>query len=287
MLRELAPAKINLTLHVTGRRADGYHLLDSLVVFADVHDSVSARAADGLKLSIDGTFGRTLSGDADNLVLRAARALAEAAGVDAAASLHLCKDLPVASGIGGGSSDAAAALRLLSRLWGVTLPQDGMAALAATLGADVPVCLDRQARRMAGVGEVLSHAPDLPMCGLVLVNPGHALSTQAVFRARGGGFSPPAVWPAAWDDATAMAADLARGTNDLQAAAIGLCPAIGEVLEVLWREPGTLLARMSGSGATCFAVFASAAAAQAAASGLARPGWWCWGGALYGAAGAT
>lgn len=287
MLREPAPAKVNLTLHVTGRRADGYHLLDSLVVFAGVQDSVSAAVADGLSLRVGGPFGGDLAGDGDNLVLRAARALAAEAGIAAGARLALDKVLPVASGIGGGSADAAAALRVLCRVWGVRLPPARLAALAAGLGADVPVCLEMVPRRMSGIGEVLGPAPRLPACGIVLVNPGRALSTQAVFRALDGRFSRPPVWPEGWESAAAMAADLARGGNDLQAAAVGLCPAVGEVLAALDAVPGALLSRMSGSGATCWALFGSAGLAMEAAGTLARPGWWVKGCGLYGAAGDT
>ena len=287
MPTERAPAKVNLSLHVTGRRADGYHLLDSLVVFAGAHDVVSARAADTLSLELAGPFAAALSTDPDNLVLRAARALAASCSMAPRAALRLEKHLPVASGIGGGSSDAAATLRVLARLWGVEVRPEAMRDIAARLGADVPVCLDRAPRVMQGVGEVLRPAPLLPGCGLVLVNPGQALATQAVFRARTGGFSRPARWPDRWPDAASMAAGLADCTNDLQAAAVALCPAVGEVLTALAGVYGCELARMSGSGATCFGLFASAEAAARAAAGLARPGWWCWGGALYGEAAAT
>ncbi len=287
MLTERAPAKVNLTLHVTGRRADGYHLLDSLVVFAGAHDLVSARASDTLSLQLAGPFAHALSDDADNLVLRAARALATACGVAPSAALRLEKHLPVASGIGGGSSDAAAALRVLARLWGLEVRAETMRDVAAELGADVPVCLGRAPRVMQGVGELLRPAPILPVCGLVLVNPGPALATQAVFRARSGGFSQPAKWPDGWPDAASMAAGLAGCTNDLQAAAVALCPAVGEVLAALEAVRGCELARMSGSGATCFGLFASAKEASRAAAALARPDWWCWGGALYEEAGAT
>jgi len=276
-LSEAAPAKINLTLLVTGRRADGYHLLDSLVVFAGAHDCLTAVPSGTLTLEIDGPFGAGLASEPDNLVLRAGRALAASAGLRGGAHIRLEKNLPVASGIGGGSSDAAAALRLLSRLWGVPVP-DG---LAEGLGADVPVCLDPRPRRMAGIGEILTAAPGIPPCGLVLVNPGLALATKAVFAARGGGFSAPAAYPQSWRDAAAMAEGLADCGNDLEAPAIALCPPIGTVLEMLRGLAGCRLARMSGSGATCFALFDTPALASATAAQLARPGWWCWGGPLW------
>jgi 4-diphosphocytidyl-2-C-methyl-D-erythritol kinase len=277
--RGFAPAKVNLYLHVTGRRADGYHLLDSLAVFPAVGDVLRATPADSLSLTLSGPFGAGLAGEADNLVLRAARALSACVPGGAGARLELEKHLPVASGIGGGSADAAVALRLLAGLWEVDAD---LPALAATLGADVPVCLASVPARMAGVGEILSQAPVMPACSMVLVNPGVAVATPAVFRARTGAFSASAVLPAGWDSVAGMTADLARLHNDLQAPAIALCPVIAEVLAALRDTAGCTLARMSGSGATCFGLFADAIAARDAARALARPGWWCWGGALCG-----
>jgi 4-diphosphocytidyl-2-C-methyl-D-erythritol kinase len=279
-LTEPAPAKVNLFLHVLGRRADGYHLLDSLVVFADFGDELRAEPAETLSLTIEGPFARALAAEPDNLVLRAARALAEQAGIVAGGRLALVKHLPVASGIGGGSADAAAALRLLCRLWRIELDPEVLARFAGGLGADVPVCLAGRVSRMAGIGERLEPAPRLPACGIALVNPGVALATAEVFRARGGAWSARAELPAFWGDAGEMAGDLQRLRNDLQPAAIALHPVIGEVLSALEAAPGCLLTRMSGSGATCFGLFGDAAAARRAASGLQRPGWWCWGGGL-------
>jgi 4-diphosphocytidyl-2-C-methyl-D-erythritol kinase len=277
-LSEFAPAKVNLYLHVTGRRADGYHLLDSLAVFPAVGDRLRAAPAEALSLTVAGEFGAALAGEADNLVLRAARALGGTQG----ARIKLEKHLPVASGIGGGSADAAAALRLLCRLWGrpPAAASIALAPIALALGADVPVCLASRPARMGGVGETLTPAPGLPPAGMVLVNPGVSLATAAVFCARTGGYSAPAELPAAWPDAAAMAGELARLRNDLQSPAIALRPVIGTVLSDLAAVPGCLLARMSGSGATCFGLFPDAATAEAAARALARPGWWCWGGAL-------
>ena len=281
MLTEAAPAKINLTLHVTGRRPDGYHLLDSLVVFAGAGDLLSAAPSDALSLTLSGPFAAGLHAEPRNLVLRAARALAKACGVAPHAAIHLDKRLPVASGIGGGSSDAAAALRLLSALWGVRPPPDLLHSLAAGLGADVPVCLHPAPTRMAGVGEVLLPAPRVPPCGLVLVNPGCALPTQAVFSAREGAFNTALELPAAWPDAAGMAAGLANLSNDLERPAIGLCPVIADILASLRALPGCLLARMSGSGATCFGLFPTPAQAHAAASLPGPSGWWRWGGGLW------
>jgi 4-diphosphocytidyl-2-C-methyl-D-erythritol kinase len=277
-LIEAAPAKVNLALHVLGRRADGYHLLDSLVVFAGVGDRLAAEPEAALTLDLRGPFGAALAGEADNLVSRAARALAEANGIATGARLVLEKHLPVASGIGGGSADAAAALRVLARLWGCAPASPD---LALKLGADVPVCLAGRPARMGGVGEALAPAPALPPCGLALVNPGVAVSTPAVFRARAGGFSARLdLPPGGWGDAATLAADLRRWGNDLQAPAVGLAPVIGEVIAALAATPGCLLARMSGSGATCFGLFATPAEAEAAAASQRRAGWWTWGGAL-------
>lgn len=277
---EPAPAKVNLHLHVTGRRADGYHLLDSLVVFGPGGDRLAAAPAAALSLAVEGRFGAGLATEPDNLVLRAARALAAAAGIAPGAALTLTKSLPVASGIGGGSADAAAALRLLDRLWGLQFGPARLAEIGARLGADVPVCLGARPAVMQGIGEVLRPAPRLPDCGLLLVNPGLALATPPVFRARTGPFRPAAELPAGWDDAAAMARDLAILSNDLEAPAIGLCPAIAEVLAALRGLPGCLLARMSGSGATCFGLFPRAIAARAAAARL-PDGWWHDAGGLY------
>ncbi len=276
-MQEAARAKVNLHLHVVGRRPDGYHLLDSLAVFPGAADLLSARPAPALTLQIEGPFGAGLAAEPDNLVLRAARALAQATGVTTGAALVLDKRLPVASGIGGGSADAAATIRLLSRLWGAALPPARALALAAGLGADVPVCLGQRPARMGGIGEVLGPAPALPAYGMALLNPGVAVSTPAVFRARDPGFSPPAILPPAWPDAAAMAHDLARLSNDLEAAALALAPPIATALAWLRARPGCLLARMSGSGATCFGLFADAPAAQRAVASL-PAGWWGWGG---------
>lgn len=291
MPNEAAPAKVNLFLRITGRRADGYHLLDSLAVFPAVGDLLRVAPGDGLSLTVEGPFAAALASEADNLVLRAARALAEAADIAPDAKLVLDKRLPVASGIGGGSADAAAALRLLARFWGVDVSAAELAGIAASLGADVPVCLAARAARMSGVGEVLGATPTLPQFGLVLVNSGGAVTTQSVFQARDGGFSPPAQLPSAWPNAAVMANDLANIGNDLQAVSLILHPSIGATLAALEAAPGQLLTRMSGSGATCFALFADAAAARLAAGRLARPDWWVWGGegnaALAGSPAAT
>jgi 4-diphosphocytidyl-2-C-methyl-D-erythritol kinase len=276
---EFAPAKVNLHLHVVGRRPDSYHLLDSLVVFARVGDRLTVSPADDLSLSVTGPFAAGLAGEADNLVLRAARMLAARAGLQTGGALVLEKNLPVASGIGGGSADAAAALRLLARFWGLesSIPDD----LCAGLGADVPVCLSGRPALMSGIGEALAPAPPLPELGIVLVNPGVAVSTPAVFGGRMGPFSDPVRFPTeGWGDAESFAAALRETRNDLEPPARALAPAIGDTLEALAGAPGCLLARMSGSGATCFGLFPSAEAARAAAGWIVRDGWWVWGGGL-------
>jgi len=280
LLSENAPAKINLYLHVVGRRPDGYHLLDSLVVFAGTGDRLSAVGAPDLSLSVIGPFAMGLPDKADNLVLRAAHALAADLGIVAASRITLEKNLPVASGIGGGSADAAAAMRLLCRLWGVAPGQQQLDRVALALGADVPVCLRGRSARMSGVGERLRPAPMLPAAGMVLINPGVGVSTPAVFRARTGDYSPAATLPDAWSDTASLAATLHTTRNDLQPAARLLAPIIGDVLEALAADRECLLARMSGSGATCFGLYESAGAAETAAAGLRRSGWWVWGGAF-------
>lgn len=265
-----APAKVNLALHVTGQRADGYHLLDSLVVFAEVGDRLTAEPADALTLQVTGPRAAGVPTGPDNLVLRAARLL----GADRGARLVLDKHLPAAAGIGGGSSDAAAALRVLARLWGLPLPA---ATETAVLGADVPVCLDPRPKRMAGIGDVLSDVPPLPAAWLVLVNPGVPVATPAVFRAltRKEGAPMPRVLPTC-ADAAALAAFLIGLRNDLEPPARDLQPQVSEVLAAIGKQQGCLLARMSGSGATCFGLFAAEAPARGAAAALdaAAAGWW-------------
>ena len=275
-----APAKINLTLRVTGRRADGYHLLDSLVVFTELGDELSVRApvADeaALSLAVDGPFAAPLNGEPDNLVLRAARRLAEDAQIVPQAAFTLTKRLPVASGIGGGSADAAAALHLLNDLWGLKRSLDALQALALPLGADIPVCLLKRPAMMRGIGETLLPLDRLPDFALLLVNPGAALSTAEIFAARQGTFTTPTRPPSTFAALDALIDWLSQEANDLEEPARRLCPAVGEVLEALGRTTGCRLARMSGSGATCFAIYATLAEAEPAAEAVARayPAWW-------------
>jgi 4-diphosphocytidyl-2-C-methyl-D-erythritol kinase len=274
-----APAKVNLTLHVLGRRPDGYHEIESLVVFADAGDRLTFAQGERLELQVRGPTAEAAGTGSDNLVLKAARALAERVEALRLGSFTLEKSLPVAAGLGGGSSDAAAALRLLAQANGLPLDDERLYAAARATGADVPVCLDPRPRMMRGIGEILSVPLALPELPAVLVNPGVAVPTRDVFAA----LAAPALSPAARRDdvapAGASAAELvsalASRRNDLEAPALRLQPVIGEVLAAL-RASGSRLARMSGSGATCFGLFDAAAAAQAAARELtdARPGWW-------------
>lgn len=276
-----APAKINLFLHVGAPGDDGYHPLCSLMAFADVGDRVVLHEADVLSVRVHGPFGGMLAGEGDNLVLRAARALlARARGPQPLVGLSLEKLLPVAAGLGGGSSDAGAALRLLRTALGVQVDDMELEAIAASLGADGAACLWGRPVLAQGRGEQLSPAPVLPPIEAVLVNPRVEVSTPAVYRAFDalgdfGDVTPPPM-PDAFESVEEMAAWLGFMRNDLQAPAIGLAPAIGDVLALLADERETLLARVSGSGATCFAICASDIEADALAERVAglRPDWW-------------
>lgn len=279
-----ARAKVNLDLKILGRRADGYHELKSLVAFASVGDSLALEPASGLGLTIGGPQGASLVADDGNLVLRAVQTLADEFPRLRAGHFHLVKRLPVASGIGGGSADAAAALRLLARLNGLSPASPELQRAAARVGADVLVCLESRARIMAGIGERLGPALRLPPLFAVLVNPNVAVCTADVFRALGlaQGQSCPASVESHIDAAERFAAapDLLAGLhrtgNDLEAPAAKVAPVITEVLQRLSRLPGYRLGRMSGSGATCFALFDDCRQSAAAAKLLAdeRPDWW-------------
>ncbi len=275
-LRLEAWAKVNLTLHVTGRRADGYHELDSLVVFAGVGDTLEIAPGEDLSLSLDGPFAGALGAPESNLVLRAAAALRSRHGPTLGSRLRLTKRLPVASGIGGGSSDAAAALRGLNEFWRLGVSLADLSALGVALGADVPVCLAARPSFMGGIGDAIEPAPALPPVWLVLVNPGVPLATPAVFQARGGPFSAPFRWRDPIGNALALAERLKAGRNDLEAPATALAPAIGDVLAALRATPQCLLARMSGSGATCFGLYGDREEARAAAAQVAELDrrWW-------------
>ncbi|WP_423222132.1 4-(cytidine 5'-diphospho)-2-C-methyl-D-erythritol kinase [Limimaricola pyoseonensis] len=276
MEKGLAPAKVNLALHVTGRRAGGYHLLDSLVVFAGVGDQLTALPANDLALEVEGPFSAGVPLDERNSVLRAAYALRQARDVTQGARLKLTKTLPHAAGIGSGSSDAAATIRLLSEFWGVE-PLAPDAPEVLELGADVPVCLSAPTpMRMTGIGEVLDPAPALPACGLVLVNPGVEVPTAEVFgkleRSENG---PMDDLPAGLDYAGFLGW-LKAQRNDLQDPAEAITPEIGRALARLRRMPGVDLALMSGSGATCVGLTRDMGRARqvARAIQLSEMGWW-------------
>jgi 4-diphosphocytidyl-2-C-methyl-D-erythritol kinase len=282
---ERAPAKVNLTLRVLGRRPDGYHDIESLVVFAAVGDTLTFAAGRSLALTVRGPTAVAAGDGEGNLVLKAARALGERVPGLKLGRFVLGKRLPVAAGLGGGSSDAAATLRLLARANRIALDDPRLMEAARACGADVPVCLDPRARVMCGIGEILSDPIDLPRLAAVLVNPGVAVPTKQVFAALrlalssplphspsstgyGGGEKKQLREP--------LLAALADDRNDLETPAIVLAPVIADVLDALRAAPGCRLARMSGSGATCFGLFDSTRAAASAARALRarHPGWW-------------
>jgi 4-diphosphocytidyl-2-C-methyl-D-erythritol kinase len=269
-----APAKINLYLHVVGRRSNGYHELESLIAFTDEFDVLTLEASDELTLEIVGTFAERLPASGDNLVLRAARALGEAVGVDPVARIKLRKELPVAAGLGSGSADAAATLRGLAQLWDIDTSKVDLKKVGFGLGTDIPACLVSDTVHVAGVGENLEPGPALPDAGIVLVNPGVTLSTPSVFQARRGGFSPNLPMMESPANLGVLVSELEDRSNDLTEPALRLAPVIREVLVALEAMPGCRLARLSGSGATCFGLFDDPAAAEAAAADLKVDGWW-------------
>jgi len=285
-----APAKINLYLHLTGRRDDGYHLLDSLIAFADIGDELTIRSASEFGFEVTGPFAerfsaaeRDASPDSSNLVVRAAWALARAAGKAPDVHITLNKVLPLAAGIGGGSSDAAAAIWGLMKLWSIPESAPYLPDVMAELGADVPVCLNCQSARMQGIGEVIEPLAQLPEMPALLVNPLEPCATPEVFLRTGKAFK-----PAVSKDLSALTTKtelldfLQQQENDLTPAAMEITPVIGDVLGALERSQGCALARMSGSGATCFGLFDSTESCQKAADHLRgdHPGWWIKAGTL-------
>ncbi|MBB5709412.1 4-(cytidine 5'-diphospho)-2-C-methyl-D-erythritol kinase [Sphingomonas xinjiangensis] len=261
MIVEEAPAKLNLALHVRARRADGYHELETLFAFVDFGDTVRVAPAAQASLIITGPFGAALSDEGDNLVTRAATRFRERFGGGEYA-IELEKHLPVASGIGGGSADAAATLRALARLHGIALDDPALFGIADALGSDVPVCLLGRTAIGRGRGEQLEPVPGRPGTPALLVNPGVAVSTAEVFRR--------------WDgvDRGELGSNPLEGRNDLEAPAITVAPVIAEVLHILSEQCGAMLSRMSGSGATCFALFDTEVERGAAHIALRRTGWW-------------
>ena len=265
-MEETAYAKVNLALHVRGREADGYHRIETLFAFCEDGDRLRAAPAGALTLKVEGPFAAALAGEGDNLVLRAARLLQSEAAIREGAALTLDKRLPVASGIGGGSADAAAALRLLNRLWDLRLAEVDLLPLAARLGADVPACLLSRTVHGEGRGDRLSElaVPQLAGTPVLLVNPGVAVATADVFRRWSG------------CDGGPLPADFRAARNELEDAARAVAPEIGAVLDALRATDGASLVRMSGSGATCFALYEDAAARDHASADVSRlhPGWW-------------
>jgi 4-diphosphocytidyl-2-C-methyl-D-erythritol kinase len=269
VITQKACAKINLFLHVGDKREDGFHPLQSLAVFTDAGDMLAIEAAPTLSLSIDGPFAAGLDGEGDNLVTRAARALGTQG-----AKLTLTKNLPVASGIGGGSADAAASLRGLSELWNTDAD---LHAIGANLGSDIPVCIDSVPAFMEGRGEILRRLESLPRIAMLLVNPKVAVPTRDVFASLQTRSGVEMELPRGhFRDTADLLRFLETTRNDLEAPARQIQPVIGEVLEAIGALPGALMTRMSGSGATCFGIFADDDCCRRAAATLAQaqPGWW-------------
>ena len=285
MLKVFAPAKVNLHLHVTGRRADGYHDLDSLVAFADIGDVLFFERARNFSFSVDGQFaGSFLGGELDtspqskNLVVKAAWAISNLLARELNVEITLQKNLPLGSGLGGGSADAAACLWGLCQYWGLSLPPTHLASLASQLGSDVPVCLNMETAIMRGTGDQLSAAPAFPELPVLLVWPGRPVATKDVFTTLGlKSFSRSAVLPENFESVPALCEYLKRETtNDLAARAGEILPVIRTALNEISIRPGCGLARLSGSGSTCFGIFNSQDQCQSAAETLAaqNPGWW-------------
>lgn len=277
MIREFAPAKVNLTLRAGALRDDGYHPVDSVVVFADWGDELTFGPGDGLSLSISGPRGEDVPLGETNLVIRAARTLAAAAGREASGRITLTKNIPAGAGLGGGSADAAAALRGLNRLWSLDWPPEMLAGLGADIGSDIPACIWSRPLRMTGRGERIRLIDDWPEFCALLVNPGIPVATSRVFQAfdemdegTGTGFR-----LTGGLDRLSVLADLNAATNDLTAPACAVAPVIAHVLAALAADGSAELVRMSGSGATCFAVYSDAESRDAAAAGLRadHPGW--------------
>ncbi|MBA5777645.1 4-(cytidine 5'-diphospho)-2-C-methyl-D-erythritol kinase [Stappia sp. F7233] len=287
VLTAFAAAKVNLALHVTGRRNDGYHLLDTLVVFPDIGDRLSAEPGDSVTLVLEGPFAAALSAESadGDLVLKAARLLATLSPRPLpGARLTLEKALPVASGIGGGSADAAAALRLLCSFWNLEPDEAELHGLALQLGADVPMCLASKTARITGIGEDIVPLAGIPPFGIVLANPGVPVPTPLVFAKLASRDNPPlpAIPGGGFESLSRFIDWLGSTRNDLEASAIEAAGEIADVLNALRSDPDVALARMSGSGATCFAITGSRRDADAIAARLRQthPDWWIAAGAV-------
>lgn len=286
MITETAPAKINLFLHIGPTRPDGLHDLASLFVFAKAGDVVRAAPADTLSLTICGPHSASLQGlpEKDNLVWRAVEMLRDFAGVDTGARITLQKNLPIAAGVGGGSADAAATLRALVRLWRVEISEDALVRLAFRLGADVPACLSCSPVNVSGAGEQISKGPTLPPLWVCLVNPGVAMPTGPIFSAFDQAHPaplPPLLLHMGAANYRSLEALMEGSRNDFEPFALVRAPQIRAVLQELSVAPGALGARMSGSGATCFALFASRSAAVRTANRARARGWWAMASALH------
>ncbi len=273
-LRKFAPAKINLFLHVTGKRDDGYHTLESLVAFADIGDEITFQPADTLSVDIRGPYADGLS-VTDNSIIKAAQFYAHRHCLNPSGKFTLTKNLPIASGIGGGTADAAAALHVLESAHGQPIPD---ATALTALGADVPVCVSGDVVVMQGIGEVITPVAAFPTCDVLLINSGHSVATADVFRGLQPPYSGPLVQPttAGWATLSELTDFLQTTRNDLVKPALSLAPQISGVVAALSRSKGCKIARMSGSGATCFGIFESSEAAQTAAEIIAEghPTWW-------------
>lgn len=273
LLTALAPAKINLYLHVVGKRPDGYHLLESLIAFTDICDRVTVAPAQGLTLTLEGEYAKVLDPKQDNIVLKAARALAAYAGIEPHAKITLHKEIPVGAGLGGGSSDAAQVLKLLVELWQVDIPEPELFAIALSLGADVPIMLAGRTAFVSGIGEVITPVKQPFHVPILLVNPGVVLATAEVFHKGVAAFHRA---ENNRDIDMPIIAFLQQRGNDLQAPATALQPLICEVIAAISSQEGCQLSRMSGSGATCFGLFDTIESARRAAEVIQQenPHWW-------------
>lgn len=270
-----APAKVNLYLHIIGKRPDNYHLLDSLIAFADISDTIDVTAAPDITVTVKGEYAHLLSAH-DNIVMKAALAMQKHFKIKTGAAIILHKDIPVGAGLGGGSADAAATIRLLLRLWKINAPQNDLLSIALSLGADVPACLQSIPLYLNGIGDITEPAPKLPKLHILLVNPSKPLLTKDVFTEHRKGFSKPAARPKDFLSRNDLTNFLERTRNDLQDTAITLMPEIATVLSELKANEECMIARMSGSGATCFGLFGKRMAMENFALQLSNnhPDWW-------------